>query len=97
MLQNLASITLYIDVAERSTKSGHGTCNGNAHRLVYAQLKKILESCVATYWVVVERDGASNGVLPVLQVLVLPDPPYTIDLCVVQEKVWVAVEHVSTW
>ena len=58
-----------------------------------------MQSSISAGRGVVQGDGSSDGVLSVLQILVLPDPPCAVDLCVVQEEGGVSWggEDVSTW
>jgi hypothetical protein len=82
---------LNIDVAEGTCESAHRLRNLNAG-IVDTQVDDVLQSSASAGRVVVQGDGAGDGVLAVLQVLVLPDPPGAVDLCVVEEE-----GRVSAW
>jgi hypothetical protein len=58
-----------------------------------------LQSSISAWWGVVQGNGSSDGILSVLKILVLPDPPCAVDLCMVEEEGWVAwgCENVSAW
>jgi hypothetical protein len=89
---------LNIDVAERTRESAHRLRNLNAG-IIYTHVDDILQSSVSAGGVVVQGDRAGDGVLAVLQVLVLPDPPGAVDLCVVEEEGGISWgdEDVSAW
>ena len=78
---------LHIDIAERTTKRAHRIRNRNIlkrtlkHR---AQRQRIIQRTVATRRGVIERDSTANRIPPILEILVLPNPPRAIDLCVVK-------------
>jgi len=52
-----------------------------------------LKRGVAAGRLIIKRDGTRNSILPVGEVLVLPDPVGTVDLRVVQEEVWVTGKY----
>lgn len=82
-------LELHVNVAERSSlRRHHGTncCVGT----IDAQCDGIREESVSARWAVVQSDGSGNGVLSVLEILVLPNPPSTIDLSVVKPECWVS-------
>jgi hypothetical protein len=89
---------LNIDVAERTSESVHRIRDLNA-RSIDTQIDIILQSAISAGWGVVQCDCSGNGVLSVLEILVLPDPPCAVDLCVVEEEGWVSRggEDVSAW
>ncbi len=89
---------LNIDIAERTRESAHRLRDLNT-RVVDTQVDDILQSAVSARGVVVQGDGAGDGVLAVVQVLVLPDPPGAVDLRVVEPEGWVSGgnEDVSAW
>ena len=64
-----------------------------------AQIDVVLQSAGARRRVVVQRDGASDGVLAGSDVLVLPYPPGAVDLGVVEPEHRIARrgEDVSAW
>jgi hypothetical protein len=77
---------LSVDVAEGTSKGVHGIALGDVGELSLehvAERHGVVEGTVAARRRVQEGDGVSNGVLAVLNVLVLPDPPGTVDLSVV--------------
>ncbi len=76
---------LNIDVAERTRESAHRLRDLNAG-IVNTHVDDILQSSVSAGRVVVQGDGAGDGVLAVFEVLVLPDPPGAVDLCVGEEE-----------
>ncbi len=59
----------------------------------------VLQSSVTAGRVVIQGDGTGDGVLPIGQVLVLPDPPSSVNLRVVKEESWVSrrSEDISAW
>jgi hypothetical protein len=89
---------LNIDVAEGTCESAHRLRNLNAG-IVDTQVDDVLQSSASAGRVVVQGDGAGDGVLAVLQVLVLPNPPGAVDLCVVEPEGGVSGgdEDVSAW
>ena len=89
---------LDIDIAERTGESAHRLRNLNT-RVVDTQVDDVCQSSVAAGRVVVQGDGAGDGILAVLQVLVLPAPPCAVDLGVVEEECWISWggEEISTW
>lgn len=89
---------LNIDIAERARESAHRLRDLNTG-VVDTQLDDICQRSVAAGRVVVQGDGAGDGVLAVLQVLVLPDPPGAVDLGVVdpEGRVSGGDEDVSAW
>jgi len=78
---------LHIDIAERPTKRAHRIPNRNIlkrtlkHR---AQSQRIIQRAITTRRSVIERNSTANRISPVIEILVLPDPPRAIDLCVVE-------------
>lgn len=74
---------LDVDVAEGSSKCGHGVLDLHG-RCVDAEVDVVLQSAVATRWAVVKRDGSRDGGQSSREILVLPDPPRAVDLCVVE-------------
>lgn len=88
---------LNIYVAERTSESVHRVPNLNT-RSINTEIDIILQGSISGRWGVVQGDGARNGVLSVLQILVLPDPPCAVDLRVMKEESWVSWggEDVST-
>ena len=89
---------LHINVAERSSLCRHHGTDGSI-RTIDAQGNGILKCSISAWRAVVQGDGSSNGVLSVLDILILPDPPSTIDLSVVNPECWVSWrnEDISTW
>lgn len=77
---------LSVDVAERTSKGVHGVTLGDVGELSLKHLTKgqgVVEGTVAAGRHIQEGDGVRDGVLAVLDVLVLPDPPDAIDLTMV--------------
>jgi len=58
-----------------------------------------LQSSISARRGVVQGNGSSDGILSVLKILGLPDPPCAVYLCVVKEEGWVSwgCENVTTW
>jgi len=92
------SISLDIYIAERSRERVHRSPDLNAW-CIDSELDDILQCSGSAGWRVVQCDGSGDGILSVLEVLVLPDPPGAVDLCVVEEEGRVAGgrEDVSAW
>ena len=72
--------------------------DGNA-RCIDTKFNDIMERSVATRRAIVQSDGTGNCVQPARDVLILPYPPCTIDLCVMEEEHGIsrAAEDISTW
>lgn len=91
---------LQVDVAKWST-GGVNNLTNSSGKTKDAHLKTISQLTITSWWHVHHVDGASNSVggKTSLQVLVLPDPPGTIDLSVVKPESWVSWgdEEISTW
>ena len=91
---------LQIDVAKWSTGRVNNLTN-SCGKAKDAHLKTISQLTITSWWHVHHVDGASNSVArkTSLQVLVLPDPPGTIDLSVVKPESWISWgdEEISTW
>lgn len=91
---------LQIDVAKWST-GGVDNLTNSSGKTKDAHLKTISQLTITSWWHVQHVDGASNSVggKTGLQVLVLPDPPGTIDLSVVKPENWVSWgdEEISSW
>ena len=89
---------LNINVAKRSSSSRHKISDRNWGS-INSQINNIIQSTVAAGWHVVQSDGSRDGIQAGLDVLILPDPPGTIDLCVVKPEGWISRggEDVSTW
>jgi hypothetical protein len=87
-----------ISIAKLIAKRAHRIPHRNLRRK-HAKIKQVIESSVRGPRRVEEAGRAGHGVLAGLQVLVLPDPPGAVDLCVVQEEVRVAGggEEVAAW
>ena len=74
-----------VDVAEWACKSAHGVTLGDVGELCLehgSQRHVVVQGTVAAGRRVQEGDGIGKSVLAVFDVLVLPDPPNTIDLSV---------------
>lgn len=82
--------TLQVDVAHERALRIDNLSNRRAPARS-AHLQPIIERAKRRRRVVEHEDAAANGILPRPQILVLPDPPRAIDLCVVQP------EHRVTW
>jgi hypothetical protein len=77
-----------VDIAELVASCAHSISNPDRRR-VDTKVDKIVKRGVSRWGEVENGVCTSNSVLAILQVLVLPDPPSSIDLSVVQEEVWV--------
>lgn len=88
-LSTRLSIYLLISIAERASKRAHGLSNRDARR-IDTEINDVVERSVRRRGEVEQRLRASDGVLAVLEVLVLPNPPGAVDLSVVQVEVGVA-------
>lgn len=77
---------LRINVAERASNGAHGVPNGDDILVRVPQVDDVVERGVAAGWVVVEGDGAADGVGTRGDVLVLPRPPHAVDHRVVQPE-----------
>lgn len=84
--------TLSIDITKRSSKRTHSIRLRDILKRILkhgAQAQGIRQFAVAAGRIVEEGDGAADGVFAVLEVLVLPDPPDAVYLCVVEvEGLW---------
>lgn len=80
---NPPSYPLRIDVAEGTAQRAQRRSDRNIPS-IDSEVYGILNRSVSAWRIVVKGDGASNGILAVGQVLVLPDPPCTVDLGVVE-------------
>ena len=78
-----------INVAELITDRAHSIPNLDLRR-EDTQVDNVIERGVGRRWGVEHRVRASNSVLALLQILVLPHPPCAIDLAVVQEEPGIA-------
>lgn len=82
----LKRLHLSVDVAEWTGKGIHGISLGDVGELSLEHLTKghgVVEGTVAAGRKIQEGDGVSDGVLAVLNVLILPNPPDAVDLSVV--------------
>ena len=85
-------IYLHIDIAERPTKRAHRILNRNIPKRILkhrTQRQRIIQRTLPTRRVVLERDSTINRISPVLEILVLPDPPSSVNLGVVLPEVWI--------
>lgn len=89
---------LQVDVAHESVLGIHHLANGGA-LANSTHIHPVVKGTKRQRWVVEDVDATGNGVLTVLQVLVLPDPPGTVDLSVVEPEHGVSGgdEEISTW
>ena len=84
---HLRRIRLHIDIAERPTQRAHRILDRNIPKRILkhgTQRQGIIQHTLPTRRVVLERDSTINRISPVLEILVLPDPPRAIDLCMVE-------------
>jgi hypothetical protein len=87
-----------VDIAEW-TSGGASKLSDSDIGSVNTNADKIIKCSISARWVIVESDGTTNSVLSVLDVLVLPDPPGSVDLSVVKEEDRVSWgrEDISSW
>jgi hypothetical protein len=90
MLTLQDAVGLLVNVTELPGSRAHGISDRDAFRCIHTKLNDVVESSVAAGWVIVQCNSARESVRSLLYVQILPDPPYSIDLCVVQEEVRVA-------
>ena len=82
-------LSIFVDITEGSTDGAHTIAIGDVgefpleHR---SQAQHVVQSAVAAWRSVHEGDRALEIIASLLQVLGLPNPPYTIDLRVVEEE-----------
>ena len=84
-LKTSSSRTSNVDVAERTSERRHGSSDRDA-RCIHTKINEVIQSTVPTWRVIVQRDRSRDGVLSVLDVLVLPDPPSAIDLSMMKPE-----------
>ena len=87
VLIHFRRICLHIDIAERPTKRAHRILNRNVPKHILkhrTQRQRVIQRTLPARRVIVERDSTIKRISPVLEILVLPDPPRAIDLCVVE-------------
>lgn len=76
---------LGVDVAKRTSKGAHGFTLGDVGELSLKHLSKrhcVVEGTVAAGRKVQECNGVGDGILAILDILVLPDPPDAVNLSV---------------
>jgi hypothetical protein len=83
-------LRLLVNIAERSCKRTGSILDSNVREPdVITKSHNIVQRRIPRRWLVLKRQSASNGVASVLQVLVLPCPPDTINLRMMVPKVGV--------
>lgn len=84
----------FVNIAELVADRAHSIADPHGRR-VDTKIYKIVQCGVGGWGEVEDGVRAGNGVLTLLQVLILPDPPGAINLSVVQEEVGVAWRRVK--
>lgn len=80
----------YVDVTEWSCKRVARITDGDWFSSNITQIYYVVQCGISAGRLVVDSDGGANSILPVRDILVLPDPPDTVDHSVVEVEVWVA-------
>ena len=95
--RTLPECKLNINITERSSNRRHRVRNRDT-RGIHTEIDEILQSPVSAGRAVVQGDCARDGVLSVGDILVLPNPPRAVNLCMMEEKCRVAgaSEDIST-
>lgn len=98
LFTNRTRTHLCINVAVWATKGMH-TVTDRDRTSIDTQVHNIIERCIAGRRLVVDRNGTSNGILSLLEVQVLPDPPDTINVGMVKEESWITgrSEEITSW
>jgi hypothetical protein len=79
---------LLIDITEGSSKRARSLLNSHIWEAqILPKCHNIIQRRISCWWDILERKGASNSKTSLLQVLILPNPPNSVNLCVVVPKV----------
>lgn len=81
---------LDIDIAERTSRSAERILNQDTLS-INTQLNYIVQPSISRRRVIVQSDSSSQrvvtlGTTTIFRILVLPDPPRTIDLCMMEPE-----------
>jgi len=77
---------LHIDIAEGTSQRVTRIADRDIRRAHESHTDDIVERSVAARGCIVHGDGGTNGILPVLEVQVLPRPVHAVDHGVVEEE-----------
>lgn len=85
----IVRLHLCVYVAKRPGKRVSSVSDSDGIHSHETQIQRIIQGSVSTRRLVVHSNGGADRILPVCDILVLPDPPNTVDHSVVEVKIWV--------
>lgn len=91
--------TLFVAVAKRSRLRVHQISQLDTFRRIHSKIDDIFKGSVATWRRVVDGDGVSDLMYSVCGILILPDPPDSVNLGVLKVPPWVAGtgKEITSW
>ena len=91
-------ISLDVNVAKGASHGAHDILDCN-WCCIHSKINEVVKSTISARRRVIQSDCSRDGILSVLNVLILPDPPGSINLGVMKEESGVARrgENVSSW